>query len=94
MTLPTLFIILGIAAVIDAIWIFGLWFGWPQKLQQSTNGSGHTWLLLDLFGFPRIEENCTALAKGYFIAGISLATLGAIVAYGLMYSEYFLQLFS
>jgi hypothetical protein len=83
-----LIIVVAIALVVDGILAMGLWFGWPEKIQRSTNGSGHVWLLLDMAGLPRIEENCLALAKGYFIAGIVLATLGAICAYLFVFRDY------
>jgi len=76
-----LIILVAIALAVDCISAMGLWFGWPEKIQRSTNGSGHIWILLDMAGLPRIEENCLALAKGYFVAGIILATLSAIGAY-------------
>jgi hypothetical protein len=90
---PFLLLILASAVVIDAVLAFGLWFDWPQKLQRSTNGSGHMWLLLDMFGLPRIEENCTALATGYFVSGIILSTLCAVAAYVLAFPDFFQKFF-
>ena len=74
--------------IVDVVLTIGLWLGWPEELQRKTNGCGHIWLLLDIAGLPRIEQNCTALATGYFVIGIVVATLGAGAAYVAEFWDY------
>jgi len=67
-------------ALIDTVLAIGLLLRWDEAIYRRGNGSGATWMVLDLLGIPRIHTHCTTVVRVYFLGGMIVFTLGGLAA--------------